>query len=192
MKRLRRLLFFTSFFLFPWFMTPCFATSPTLPPLKFTNQNGETQTFENYRGRPIVLTFFFLRCPLPDYCPAMNHRLLEVREEMMGKPKSPIFISLSFDPEYDTPDALARYAKNHNIEGIDWIFACAPQEEVRIFGKKFGLEFWRDQGVYTHNLRTIVMDTEGRPIKTFVGNKWTSKELAEAVKQAGKESKSKE
>ena len=94
-------------------------------------------------------------------------------------------LTVSFDPEFDTPAVLKAYAGLYKYEPERWTFATGDLMDITAIGEQFGLAFWHDEtGSISHNLRTIVIDASGRVQKVFEGNKWTSDELVEEMVKA--------
>ena len=77
----------------------------------------------------MAFTFFYTRCPLPDYCPRMNKNFDEAQDLILATPEAPTnwqFLSISFDPEIDTPGVLSSYADAYRLGGSNhWLFAAA-------------------------------------------------------------------
>lgn len=156
-----------------------------LPDCAFTNSRGETQRLSDFKGRALAFTFIFTRCPFPDFCPLMNRNFMAAREALAAGTRTEWhLLSLSFDPDYDTPERLATYAAPYRPDPAHWTFATGRAEEIRGLGKAFGLAI-SSTGVSTdHNLRTVVVDAAGRVQKVFVGNAWKADELVSELRRA--------
>ena len=159
-----------------------------LPDGDFVTEDGNTIHFSDFRGKVLAFTFFFTRCPLPDYCPLMNRDFVKTREILLSSPDTPKnwqLLSLSFDGEFDDPKVLSTYAKNFRGDDQDhWIFGTASNKTLASVGAPLGLMIMRQGENTAHNLRTIVLDTHGRIYQQFNGNQWTPQELAQAIKRA--------
>jgi protein SCO1/2 len=144
--------------------------------------------FSDFRGKALAFTFFFTRCPLPDYCPRMNNNFKEARALLLSQPNTPTnwqFLCVSFDAEFDKPAHLANYAKM--FRGDDegrWLFASASPDALAELAPRLDLKVAREAGSFSHNLRTVVLDPQGRVHKQFDGNEWTPRQLADALLQA--------
>ena len=161
-----------------------------VPDYQFTNQLGKTIQLADFRGQVLVFDFIFTRCPLPDFCPRLSIRFRGAQNLLKERPNSPPdwqFLSLSFDPLYDTPRVLGEYGKRYSADPARWTFATGAYEQLQPLGAHFGLYFAMNvtPDKMNHNLRTVVVDGAGRVTKIFVGNLWSSEELAEAVIAAG-------
>ena len=171
--------------------TPPAAPANTLPPgtplpdCALTDARGQARRLSEFRGRALAFTFIFTRCPFPDYCPLMNRHLGAVQNALAADAATNWqLLSLSFDPDYDTPERLAKYAEQYRPDAAHWTFATGRAEDVRQLGADFGLAI-SDQGTaLNHNLRTVVVDAAGRVQKVFTGNAWTADELIAEMRRA--------
>ena len=160
-----------------------------LPPYHFTNELGQAISTGQFRGQALAFTFFFTRCPYPNFCPYVSRGLEETQKKLTAMTNAPAnwhLISVSFDPEYDTPAILKAYADLHDFDPARWDFVTGGPADLTAFGSQFGEYFGHDAaGGINHNLRTVVVDARGRIQRIIQGNTWTSDELvAEIVKAA--------
>lgn len=165
------------------------STGDILPDSKLTAENGKIVQFSDFQGKVVALTFIFTRCPLPDFCPRMGNNFATARELLLAKPNAPTnwqFLSISFDPDFDKPSVLSRYAEFYRKGNTDrWLFAAAPVRSVSEMAARLDLMVFREaNGAISHNLRTVVLDPRGRIHRQFNGNEWTPEELADAVLEA--------
>jgi protein SCO1/2 len=85
-----------------------------VPDFAMTTQEGKPLKLSDLRGSVVALTFIYTRCPLPDYCPLMDRKFGELASRIGVIPeraKRIRLISLSFDPEHDTKEVLAKHAQ---------------------------------------------------------------------------------
>jgi protein SCO1/2 len=161
-----------------------------LPQYYFTNQFDLAITTTQFKGQALAITFLFTRCPFPTFCPKMANQFGEAQQKLLslsGGPTNWHLLTITFDPDFDKPSVLKSYAESHHYIPEHWTFATGDLTAITAIGEQFGLQFWHDQtGSITHNLRTVVIDRDGRIQKIFKGGDWTSAELcAELVKAAG-------
>ncbi len=160
------------------------------PEYSLTNQFGQPFTTARFKGQAIALTFLFTRCPFPTFCPRMASNFEEVQQKLLAPPQTITnwqLLTVSFDPEFDTPAVLKGYAGAHHYDPRHWTFATGALIDVTALGEQFGLAFWRDPpGSISHNLRTAVIDAGGRIQTTFEGNTWTSDELVAELRKAAR------
>jgi len=159
-----------------------------MPDLAFTTETGTLRHLSDFRGSAVAFTFFFTRCPLPDYCPRMNRNFAATRDLLLAVTNAPAnwqLLSLSFDPEIDTPVILSNYAAAYRGDNPDhWLFAAVPLNQLMPLAPRLDLMIMRQNGSITHNLRTIVLDPRGRIHQLFDGNTWTPGQLAASLLEA--------
>jgi protein SCO1/2 len=156
-----------------------------LPDSEFTDEKGNPIHLSDFRGRVLAFTFFFSRCPLPDFCPRMSKDFAETRQLLLNTPDAPTnwqFLSISFDPEFDQPAVLSSYADFFRSgNAARWLFAVAPTNTLAELAPRLDLILVHEGVNISHNLRTVVLDSQGRIARQFDGNAWTPRELADAV-----------
>jgi protein SCO1 len=155
-----------------------------LPDYPLTNQLGQAFQLHAFRGQALALTFIFTRCPLPTFCPRMsNHFAAAARalESDADAPDNWHFLTISFDPEHDTPSVLREYAERFEASPDRWTFATGAMVEIDALTEQFGLTFGRVGAVFDHNLRTVVVDPEGVVRRILIGNEWAPDELVAEV-----------
>ncbi|MFM7818261.1 MAG: SCO family protein [Verrucomicrobiota bacterium] len=164
------------------------ANGDLIPDLEITDEEGESLRLSGYRGRAVALTFIFTRCPLPEFCPRMSKEFARAHESLLQEGPEPDrwqLLSLSFDPEFDTPKVLRRHAQSQRRgEDRHWRFGALSQESLRRAAPLVGLRVQRDEGGISHNLRTVVLDARGRIHLQLDGNSWSSADLVRAVREA--------
>jgi protein SCO1/2 len=162
----------------------------TLGDYEFTGEDGKTFHLSDFRGKAVVFTFFFTSCPLPEFCPRMNKNLAEARTLLGAQTNAPAnwqMLSVSFDPDLDRPEVIASYGKFYRGGDTNrWLFAVASTNTLAGLSPKVGLNFWREGGTISHNLRTVVLDADGKIFEQFNGNDWTAQQLAEAIAGAAR------
>lgn len=132
-----------------------------IPEFKFTTQEGKTLTREDLLGKVWVADFVFTRCTGP--CPMMTSRMAELAKGL-EKAKGVKLVSISVDPEHDTPAVLSEYASRMSADPSRWIFLTGPKPEIDDFARKgmFQVLAYDAKGVPTHSTRFLVIDREGR------------------------------
>ena len=162
-----------------------------MPDFEFTGEDGARRHLADFRGQALAFTFFFTSCPLPNYCPRMNRNFGEARQLLETATNAPArwqFLSLSFDPNTDTPETLSNYAGLYR--GGDpnhWLFAVISPPTLAAVAPRLDLMVVRGSAGISHNLRTVVLDPQGRIRNQFDGNEWTPQQLADAVRAAAGE-----
>jgi len=159
-----------------------------LPEYTFTNQLGQAVSLSQFRGKAMAFTFIFTRCPFPTFCPLMSNNFRAVRDALIKNPNAPTnwhLLTISFDPEFDTPEVLKRYSATYEADPANWSYLTGTLVDITALSEQVGLQFWREPGGnISHNLRTVVVDAQGRLQKIYPENKWTTEELAEEIIKA--------
>jgi protein SCO1/2 len=159
-----------------------------LPEETLRAESGGTLRFSDFHGQAVAFTFFFTRCPLPDYCMRMNRNFAAARQILLSDTHAPTnwqFLSISFDPEFDRPEVLASYAQLYRGEDSrHWLFASAFRDTLRDLAPRLDLMVVHQGDNISHNLRTVVIDPHGQITSQFDGNAWTPEQLADALRQA--------
>jgi len=156
-----------------------------VPDIALVNQDGKKIHLGQFRGKPLLLTFVYTRCPLPDFCLLMSNNFSEILKELRGKPA--VFdkvqlLSISIDPEYDTPAVLRKYGERYAGD-VDpkfqrWQFASGTPEQVTKAANFFGLAVDRKSGQIVHSLSTVLIGADGSVLKVYSGNGWKPDEVA--------------
>jgi protein SCO1/2 len=136
----------------------------------FTNQFGEPVTLADFRGQALAITFFFTRCPIPDYCPRLSKNFEEASTKLASMSDAPTnwhFISVTIDPKFDTPLVLAAYAKRYHADPKHWTFLTGPSDKIADLARESGVTFEPEKGFFNHNFRTLIIDPVGKLQMSF-------------------------
>ena len=149
---------------------------------KLVDQNGAPASLAAYRGHRVALTFIYTRCPLPEFCPLMDRHFASVQKTITSTPAlaDVRLVTVTLDPAFDTPAVLKPYAARLGADPKIWSFLTGDPAEVNTFGSQLGIyvEHNPQSAIdITHNLRTVVIDPDGRLVKVHNGNSWTPAEL---------------
>jgi protein SCO1/2 len=158
-----------------------------VPDFTMTDQNGKTFKLSDLRGEVVALTFVYTRCPLPDFCPLMDRKFSELARRIGLSPKRSgrvRLISLSFDPEHDTPEVLSKHAAIRGANPPLWTYAVASHVELAKIAPRLGLIYGPGQDEIMHNLCTAVIDGQGKLARLEVGtsrNKWEPTDILKTI-----------
>jgi protein SCO1/2 len=145
------------------------------------DQDGVPVSLSSLRGHRLALTFIYTRCPLPDFCPLMDRHFAAIQAAIAGTPAlaDVRLLTVTFDPDFDTPAVLKAYAARRGADPAVWSFLTGATPDIVAFGEQFGLyvEHNAQSTDITHSLRTAVIDAEGRLVTMYGGNSWTPAEL---------------
>ena len=151
------------------------------------DQQETPRPFSSFRGHRVAITFMFTRCPLPDFCPLMDRHFAAVQKSIQGASdmKDVRLVTMTLDPEFDTPAVLSRHAARLKADPAVWSFVTGEPRAAADFARQFGIYTERDLGTganLTHNLRTAIVDADGRMVKVHSGNDWTPADLVADLK----------
>jgi protein SCO1/2 len=156
-----------------------------MPSFALTNENGERITLETFRGRPVVLTFIFTRCPLPNFCPRMSQNFVELQEAIkasqsaLGKTH---LLSVTIDPSFDTPEVLRKYAEHQKADPKIWTFATGQLAAIEALTGALSVYVQPEGGTISHGLATALIGPEGKIVNIWRGNSWTPREVIDQVR----------
>jgi protein SCO1 len=157
-----------------------------MPPFSLMNQNGERISLDTFRGQPFVLTFVFTRCPVPNFCPRMSNNFEELQAAIKagsGTLAKTRLLSVTLDPDYDTPKVLSDYAAFHHADPRIWIFATSHEKDIDSLTRAFSVYRQTEGGTISHGLATALIDKNGKIDKIWRGNGWTPADVIEEIKR---------
>jgi protein SCO1/2 len=169
------------------------AAGDAVPDFKLVNQDGRTIRLAQFKGRVLLLTFIYTRCPLADFCPRMSRNFAEIDKDLASDPalyKQTHLLSVSFDPKYDTPPVLKSYGGAYTglytkEKFAHWDFAAPPQDELAAVTQFFNVGVTPGEGKsLTHSLSTVLIGKDGKIVAWYPTNEWTPAEVLVAVKKA--------
>jgi protein SCO1 len=163
-----------------------------VPNFTLRNQDNREIRIQNYRGKTLLLTFIYTRCPVPEYCTLMSDNFAQIERalgqdsELYGKTH---LLSVSIDPSYDTPQVLRSSGAAHteryqNETFAHWEFAGGSTEQVKEIAQYFGLTYYPDKDQIIHGLRTVIVNPEGKVGKIYTGNDWKPEEVVEEIRKS--------
>ena len=161
-----------------------------VPDVKLVDSSGAARSLSDWRGRVVAVTFIYTRCPLPDFCLRMDQNFAAVQRALLADPVlryKVALLSVSFDPQFDTPQVLAEHARRAGADPRIWRFVTSDRATVETFAGEFGVAVFHEgtgpEGI-THNLRTAIIKPDGTLATVLTGNDWTPATLIERARQA--------
>jgi len=145
---------------------PAVVNSPTalrigeqVPDFTFIDQDARPVSLAGFRGKVVALNFIYTRCPMPDVCPRLSAGFALMQRRFQDRVT---LLSVTIDPQHDTPAVLARYAKQWRAEPRGWRFLTGSMGQIAQVAQAFGLQYWPDEGALLHNSRTAIIGRDGR------------------------------
>lgn len=165
------------------------AEGDAVPDVPLVNQDGRTVHLRDYRGRALLLTFIYTRCPMPTACPLITSRFARVNRALLADAaarEGSHLLSISLDPEFDRPPVLRRYGlayMNDLAAGFaHWEFAATTADDLRRLAQSFGLEYSVENNQITHTMETVLIAPDGTVARSWAGSGWSEDEVTAAVK----------
>jgi protein SCO1/2 len=161
-----------------------------VPNYVLKNQDGKEIRLHDYRGKALLLTFIYTRCPLPEYCTLMSNNFAQIDRELQQTPdvyNKTHLLSVSIDPTYDTPQVLRSYGAAHTERYQEetfthWEFASG--EQVKDMAQFFGLRYFDEKDQIIHGLKTAIIKPDGKVAKVYSGNEWKPEDVVNELKRA--------
>jgi protein SCO1/2 len=155
-----------------------------VPNFSLVNQDGKTVHLRDYRGKAVLLTFVYTRCPDPTQCTLMSTNFANLDQSLQKQDqlyKATHLLSISFDPDYDTPKVLRSYGAAFTGRYSDedfqhWEFLTGTKDEIKGIAQFFGLRYFHDSSTgqenVVHSLRTAIIAPDGKVFRVYRGNEW--------------------
>lgn len=160
-----------------------------MPDYHFTNELGRAVSLSDFKGQALAFTFIYTRCPLPDFCPRMSKNFGEVCQKLAATPNAPTnwhLLTISFDPDFDTPTVLKGYAMAFQNDPKRWNFVTGAMIDIDAITDQFSLPVLKIGSEWDHKIRTVVVDATGH-IQTIVyGNEWKPDALVQEIIKAAR------
>jgi protein SCO1 len=150
----------------------------TVPDFALVNQDNRPVNLSEFRGKAVILTFIYTRCPLPDQCPLLSQKFAEINRELSNVNRRELaertrLLSITFDPAYDTSRVMRDYGIRQTSSFDRWQFATGTPEQIRSVAEFFGLSYEPRSDQIIHSLRTVVIAPDGRVFRVYRNNDWT-------------------
>lgn len=151
-----------------------------VPDFKLLDQSGKTLQLDGFKGKALLVTFIYTRCPLGDFCPKMSRNFAEIHTALAADKAlyaKTDLLSISFDPVYDKPAVLksygAAYTGKYTQEIFDhWQFAAPSQAELPKVEQYFNVGVTGADASLTHSLSTVLIGPDGKIAAWYPGNGW--------------------
>jgi protein SCO1 len=169
------------------------AAGDAVPNFALLNQSDKLIHLADFKGRVVLMTFIYTRCPVADFCPRMSRNFATVDKQLAADPvlyAKTHLISISFDPTYDTPKVLRSYGGAYT--GLytkekfqHWDFAAPPVNELPQVTQFFDVGVTPGESkTLTHSLSTVIIGKDGKVLAWYPGNEWEPAEALGVVRTA--------
>jgi len=160
-----------------------------VPDLPLVNQDGKAIHLKDYRGKALLITFIYTRCPMPTACPLITSHFAKVNRDLAQDQRAydaSHLISISLDPAYDKPPVLRQYGlaylDDNAAEFSHWEFADTTPGDLKNLAEAFGLQYSEEGNQITHTMATTLIGPDSKVVQTWAGSDWNPDYVAGAVK----------
>ena len=162
---------------------PPLAAGQPVPDFTLTDQAGQPVRLSAIgAGKVVALNFVYTRCALPQFCLRASNVFSTMQRRFARQyGRDLVLLTVTFDPERDTPEVLATYAARFNADPKMWRFLTGKAADVRRVCALFGVESYLDEGLVNHSLHTAVIDRRGRLVSNVEGNQYTPEQLGDLI-----------
>jgi protein SCO1 len=148
------------------------------PDFTLLDQEGRAVSANRFRGKKVMMNFIFTRCPVATMCPAATQKMAELQDAAKKAGVENVeFVSITLDPEYDTPGVLKDYADARGLNLSNWSFLTGPDAAVRHLLAQMGIIREFEGATIKHNLATLLIDPNGRIVHRVDGSRWDTEEF---------------
>lgn len=147
------------------------------PPFALISQDGKQVSLADLRGKVVAVTFIYTQCP--DICPLLTQKMVQVQDELGADFGAKVaFVSITLDPEHDTPALLRDYARSWGAKSQGWSFLTGSLAAVRDVTRRYGVFFSKkDDGSVEHSQLTTLVDADGRMRVQYLGARFDPEEF---------------
>lgn len=169
------------------------APGDAVPDFKLRNQDGHTIHVRQFKGRELLITFIYTRCPLPNFCPRVTRYFAAINRQLASNRAlydKTHLLCVSFDPDNDTPERLRAYGASYiGSDAKDafshWDFAVPDKQELTKMAQYFDVGMTQgSDNTITHTLSTTLIGPDGKVVRFYPGNEWTPEQVIDDMKHA--------
>jgi protein SCO1/2 len=165
-----------------------------IPDVSLINQDGKSIHLSEFKGKAVLLTFIYTRCPFANFCPLLSNEFASLRRDLLNTPgdyERTHLVSISLDPVWDTPPVLRKYGLGY-LHGDPagfrhWDFVATRPADLKKLADAFNLTYFEKDNQIIHSLRTVLLGTDGTVAKVWSGNEWRKQEILDSIRQAASE-----
>ncbi len=166
------------------YATELIQVGEVVPDFGLIDQDGHPSRLSDYRGKVVVFTFIYTRCPLPNFCPLMSRNFADLQERFSKEFANKYqLLSITMDPAFDRPEVLKDYAARYGAIDKDWSFATGNADQISFVAGLTGLYYAPENGLIAHDFRTALIGPDGRLVHLWKSNEWTPFEVDRMVRE---------
>jgi protein SCO1/2 len=161
------------------------AIGDAIPDFTLTDQTGASVRLSQFAGQPVAVTFLYTRCPVATACPLTTAKFSKL-DAMLKEKGFGELLTITVDPEHDTPKVLAEYAKGAGANPKRWKFLTGDPRAVADVAERFGVLYYPDGGQIVHAQAVAVLDPQGRLSNIYYGEGWEPEHIFRDMEKARK------
>lgn len=155
-----------------------------IPDFALYDQDARVVQSTRFRGKQIMLNFIFTRCPVATMCPAATAKMMQTQRLAREAGVTNLeLVSITLDPDYDTPGVLKEYAQQRGIDTSNFSFLTGPEAAIKDLLVQFGVIAESEGDLIKHTLATLLIDADGRIAHRTDGSVWEPKEFVAKMKK---------
>ncbi len=155
-----------------------------IPNFAMIDQDGNFLQIRELQGKAFVLNFIFTRCTVPTMCPASTNRMSELQKGAKETGLKDLhFVTITFDPEFDSPGILRQYAKGYGLDLENFHLLTGTSQVVQDLLRQFGILTMEEDGTINHTMATLLVDDKGRVAFRKEGASWKAEDFLDAAKK---------
>jgi len=150
---------------------------------RLVNQDNQPVRLSEFRGKTVLVSYIFTRCPMPTMCPLVTSKMAQVQAQVNKILKDKVvLVSISFDPAYDTPEVLREYGERYGADFSNWQFLTGDAAEIQAAAQDANV-IYEDmgEGNFTHNMNTVLIAPDGTVRQRFRGSGWNARDVVEGI-----------
>jgi len=161
------------------------AIGEAIPDFTLTDQTGAAVRLSQFAGQPVAVTFLYTRCPVATACPLTTAKFSKL-DAMLKERGFGELLTITVDPEHDTPKVLAEYAKGAGADPKRWKFLTGDPRAVADVAERFGVLYYPDGGQIVHAQAVAVLDPQGKLSSIYYGEGWEPEHILRDMEKARK------
>jgi protein SCO1/2 len=155
-----------------------------IPGFSLYDQEGRVVSAAQFQGKQVLLNFIYTRCPIATMCPAATSAMMAAQAQARAAGvKNLELVSITLEPEYDTPAVLKDYARARGMDTSNFTLLTGPERAIRDLFAQFGISAEIKNGLLNHNLATLLINADGKIILRRDGSQWKPEEFVERMRK---------
>ena len=158
------------------------AIGQSVPDFTLIDQVRHRISLGEFSGKVVAMNFIYTSCALPNFCFRMSNNFGVLQRRFKAQlGRDLVLLTVTFDPQRDQPEVLARYAQTWKADPATWHFLTGTVPDVQRVTDLFGMDFFPNEGLMSHSLHTGIIDRRGKLAANIEGNQFTADQLGDLV-----------